>query len=407
MADPTLTAHTLAHDDYDRYFDVFSDALMADRREQLRERFRPVFRPERSHGVFDGTELVGVGGLMAPEITLPGAVSCPLAAVTAVGVRPGHRRRGVLTTLMRAQLDALREAATEPIAALFASEGAIYGRFGYAVGSEEARLALPRGAAFRPTVEVDPRPVREVGRTEALELLRRVHPAVADQRIGWLTRDEGAWHARVLHEETGADGTGALRYAVHPEGYALYRPKSNWTARGPAYEIHVQEVAATTPRAYATLWRHLLDLDLVGEVRWNKAAVDEPVTNLLADPRLAVRDVSDALWVRLVDLDRALRARRYSAPLDVVIEVTDSFCPWNAGRRRLRIDEDGVADVAPSDASAQLAVDTTHLAAAYLGGTSLSALGRAGLVTELGTGALRRTSRAFAAEHAPHCPEGF
>lgn len=406
MADPTLTTRTLTHDDYERYYDVFCDALMVDRHERLRERYRPVFRPERSHGVFDGAELIGVGGLLSSEITLPGGTSCPLAAVTAVGVQPGHRRRGVLTTLMRAQLDTLHETGAEPVAALFASEGSIYGRFGYAVGSEEVRLALPRGAPFRSAVEVDPRPVREVERTRGLSFARELHPSVAAQRVGWLSRDEGAWQARVLREETGSDEP-LVRYAVHPEGYALYRPKSHWTARGPAYEIEVQEIAATTSRAYAALWRYLLDLDLVGELRWDKAAVDEPVTKLLANPRLALREVADALWVRLVDLDRALPARRYSAPLDVVLEITDSFCPWNAGRRRLRIGEDGVADVAPSDASAELVVDVTHLAAAYLGGTTLAELGRAGLITELEAGALRRSSRSFATDHAPHCPEGF
>lgn len=406
MADSTLTVHSLTHEDFDRYYAVFAASFMEDHSEHFREQVRNVFDPDRAHGVFDGDELIGVACLLSPEITLPGRIRQPLAAVTTVGVQPGHRRRGVLKSLMRAQLHGLHEAGAEPVAALYASEGSIYGRYGYGVGAHEMRLALPQGASFLRTVEVDPRPVREVEREEGLAFMKKLYPSVAQQRIGWLSRDDGAWRVRVA-DDRGQDGKGALRYAVHPDGYALYRPRSGWTERGPAYEVHVQEVAGTTPQAYAALWRYLLDLPLVDEVTWGKAAVDEPVTNLLANPRLARRRVKDALWVRLVDVDRALGARRYSAPLDTVVEITDEFCPWNSGRRRLRVDTDGVAEVSPTDASAELALDVSDLAAVYLGGTTLAALARAGRVTELGAGSLLPASRAFATDQEPHCPEGF
>ncbi|MDR7301024.1 GNAT family N-acetyltransferase [Haloactinomyces albus] len=407
MADPTLTVHSLSHEDFERYYNVFAASFMEDRREHFREQVRDVFDPDRAHGVFDGDELIGVACMLSPEITLPGRIRHPLAAVTTVGVQPGHRRRGVLKILMRAQLDGLYESGSEPVAALYASEGGLYGRYGYGVGSHEMRLSLPHGAPFLRTVEIDQRPVREVERKRGLEFMQELYPSVAGQRIGWLSRDDGAWHIRVANDQANRDDKGALRYALHPDGYALYRPKTRWNERGPAYELHVQEVAGTTPQAYAALWRYLLDLSLVSEVTWDKAAVDEPVTNLLANPRLARRRMKDGLWVRLVDVDRALRARRYSAPLDTVLEITDDFCPWNAGRRRLRIGLDGVAEVSPTEDSAELALDVSDLAAAYLGDTTLAALARAGRITELGAGSLLPASRAFTTEHAPHCPEGF
>ena len=403
MADSTLLSRTLTHDEFDEFRAVFAAALMFEDDEQHRERSRPLFEPDRAHGVFDGRELIGAGYSLNPAITLPGGRPCPLAAVTAVGVKPGHRRRGVLTMLMRAQLDSLHEAG-EPIAALYASEGSIYGRFGYGVGSYEARVSVPRGAAFLSTVELDPRPVREVSAEDAMTFVREIYPRVTEKQVGYLSRDSEHWELRLSWNR---DDAGKLRYAVHPAGYALYRPKSAWTTRGPDYELRVEEIVATTPQAYAALWRYLLDMDLVTEVRWNKAAVDEPVTSMLTNPRLARREVLDGLWVRLVDVDRALEARRYRAPLDVVIEVSDAFCDWNAGRWHLRVDANGVAKVTRADEPAQLAADVSDLGAVFLGGNTIASLVRAGRIVELDEGAALRASVAFGTDHAPHCPEGF
>lgn len=405
MADGSPSARTLTHADFDDCFTVFTAAFMNDGLEHTRELFREAFQPELAHGVRDGDQLVGVASRFTPEMTLPGGTRCPVAAVTAVGVRPGHRRRGILTTLMRDQLDAVRERGVEPVAALHASEGSIYGRFGYAVGGNDVRLALPRAARFAPGILVDPRPVREVDRDEGLRFAERLYPSVAQQRTGWLSRDSTAWTTRIVNDA--ARDAPALRWAVHPDGYALYRPKVAWNDRGPTYELRVQELVATTPAATAALWRYLLDLDLVGEVVWHRAATDESVLHMLADPRQATVAHFDGVWLRLVDLGGALRARRYSVPVDVIVEVTDSFCPWNAGLWRLRAGADGVAECRESNGTPQVSLDVTDLAAAYLGGTTITALARAGRVTEHEPGVVGRLSQAFATDHAPHCPEGF
>jgi predicted acetyltransferase len=404
MAD--LIARSLSADEYDSFATVFSDAFLEDSRSPVMQRYREIFDPTLANGVFDGDELIGVAGRLEMGITLPGPVQCPLAAITSVGVKPGHRRRGVLTSLMRIQLDTLRDNGS-PIAALFASEGSIYGRFGYGQATHENNLTLPRGAAFLSTVEVDERRVREVDRTTALEFVQERYPAVAARRTGWLSRTDGSWEVRMIDDRGERGDLGKTRFALHPDGYVIYRPKPDWTARGPAYHLRVLELVASTRQAYAALWRYLLDFDLVAEVNRPKAALDEPVVNMLLNPRAADRRIADGLWVRLVHLDRALEARRYAAPVDVVLDVTDRFCPWNAGRWRLAADADGVAKVTRSDQPGQLELDVTDLASAYLGGNTLSALARAGRVTETGPGALLETSRAFATEDAPHCQEGF
>lgn len=307
---------------------------------------------------------------------------------------------------MRDQLDAMHDDST-PIAALYSSEAGIYGRFGYGLATLESHLVLPRGAPFLSTVEIDDRPVRELDREQALEVVRARYPAVARTRTGWLSRTDGSWQARVLDGPNARGGLGAPRFAVHPDGYAIYRPKQEWTDRGPEHQLDVAELVAATPQAYAALWRYLLDLDLVGSVRWRKAAVDEPVLDMLVDPRAVDRRVLDGLWLRLVDVDRALMSRRYASSVDVVLEVTDRFCPWNAGRWRLRTDGDGSATVTRTQHAGHLALDVTDLAAAFLGGSTLTGLARSGRVVEHEPGTLLATSRAFATDCAPHCPEPF
>ena len=398
-----LTTRPLTADETDDYFTVFRAAFLLD---ETLQQYQEHFDPDRALGVFDDGELIGVCTRFALEITLPGAARTPLAAVSAVGVRPGHRRRGVLTNLMRAQLHGLHETGDAAVAALFASEGTIYGRFGYGVSSYEAKLAIPGKTPFSSTVDIDDRRVREVGREAALEFAHDLYPTASAGKVGWLTRDDRSWEARVTDDRSAPDGQGKLRYAVHPDGFAVYRPERGWNDRGPDFHLHVKDLVARTPAAYAALWRYLLDVDFVSEVNWDKAAVDEPVVHLLANPRTATRRVLDGLWVRLIDVARALEARRYATPLDLVFELTDAFCPWNEGRWRLRADGDDV-EVVRTDERAQLGLDVTDLGSVYLGGNTMAGLHRAGRITELDPGSLRRASAAFATDLAPHCPEGF
>jgi predicted acetyltransferase len=170
--------------------------------------------------------------------------------------------------------------------------------------------------------------------------------------------------------------------------------------------VQVKELVSLTPQAHAALWQFLTRLDLVGEVRYDNVPVDEPLPFMLQDPRQATVQLSDGLYVRLVDIDRALQARRYAAALDVVLEVSDELCPWNAGRWRLTVN-DGAAALRRSNDQPDLACGAVDLGAAYLGSTRLSVLAAAGRVRELRPGALQQATAAFAAEHEPHCLEVF
>ncbi|MFE9746145.1 GNAT family N-acetyltransferase [Saccharothrix saharensis] len=401
----TLTLRTLTADDLAEFQRVVNSSFLSDSVEDQLERWRGLFEPERHHAVFDGDELIGGGGIQSRQITLPGAGPQPVAAVTSVGVKPGHRRRGVLTRVMRAQLHGLHEEGRESIAALWASEAAIYPRFGYGLAAEFARLEVPRGAKFHPGVSIDGERVREVSRDEAMPAMKAVYEDLRPGRTGWLSRLDASWEHQFADTERDREGLSAYHYVLHPQGYAVYRIKHDWRERGPRNELHVREIAARTDEAYAALYRYLLDVDLVGELK-SYTASDDPVVHLLDDVRLALRGRSDSLWVRVVDVDRALTRRRYNSDVDAVLEVSDEFCPWNAGRWRFTV-KDGAATVRRVDDAPDLKLDVQALGAAYLGGTRLAMLARAQRVSEVTEGALNAVSHALLGDREPHCPEVF
>ncbi len=400
-----LTIRTLTEADLPAFSEVLASAFLTDHSDEFLAEERAVFDPSRSHAVFDGETMIGTGALLSRRVVVPGPEPVPAGAVTSIGVAPGHRRRGVLGLIMRSQLAFLHEAG-ESLAILWASEGGIYGRFGYGLGTQYARLALPRGTAFRRDVAVDPAPVRELPRERALPLMRDIYDKVWRTRAGYLDRTEGAWEYHLADGPARRDGQTGHRFAVHPQAYAVYRTRLDWQDRGPRSTVNVHTLEAANPAAYGAILRYLLDIDLVGEVVL-RLGTDEPLVHMLADPRQAVRTMFDALWVRLVDVDRALMARRYVVPLDVVLSVADDLCPWNAGRWRLVVGPDGRAEVTRTDAPADLALDVSTLGAAFLGGTRLTTLAAAGRVQECRPGTLTRASLAFLHHEVPRCLETF
>ena len=385
-------------------FDDFDRAVLAAFHREVTEEERVAFRrtdePERSLAWFDDGRIVAGTSIYTRHVTVPGAI-VPCAAVTAVGVVPTHRRRGLLTAMMRRQLENIR-AAGEPVAALWASEGAIYGRFGYGIAARNAHLTARRPVARLAA----PPPVGEPGRAgpaaDHVEHMRAVYEGVRGKRPGMLDRPGRWWEARLHDPESDRKGAQPLQALAVPDGYALYAVRSGRDEEGPAGEVTIRELVAATPAARALLWDFLLDQDLTRKITWSMAPADEPLWLLVTDP-FAVRLVLEpSLWVRLVDVAAALSARGYATDPDVVLDLSDAFCPWNTGRYRLA---DGRCE--PTDAEPDLALDAPALGAAYLGGTLLTELAAGGRVTELRPGAVARASAAFRADVAPWCPEIF
>lgn len=358
----------------------------------------------------DGAD-AGLASTFSLQMSVPGVSRLPVAGLTWVGVLPTHRRRGVLTALMRRHLDDLHEQGRESVAALWAAEPGIYGRYGYGLSSQRLSIKVPREFARLGSPPEDEPQAAFADPESVRPQLALVADAVAASRPGFLHRTP-VWWDRTLSDLPGErDGASALRTLLvtddgGPRGYALYRTKESWGPGGAEGTLDIREVAATDPAAHRALWRVLLGTDLVGEVSYYNLPVDDPLTRLLVDPRRAAPRLVDALFTRLVDVARALTARTYAVPVEVVLDLDDPFCPWNSGCWRLSGGPDG-ATCAPTTEDADLSLDAQALGALFLGGTSLRALADAGMVREHRSGAIDDTGRAFRAAREPWCPFVF
>jgi predicted acetyltransferase len=385
-------------------FDDFSRAALSAFHRELtdaeRTRYERIDEPERSLAWFDDGRIVATTSAFTRELTVPGA-TVPCAAVTAVAVVPTHRRRGLLTAMMRRELDDLRERG-DPVAILCASEGSIYGRFGYGIATRAAQLVARRPAARLAPAPAAGEPLRAGAAGEHVTAMGAVYDRVRPQRPGMLDRRGPWWSDRLYDPESLRDGAQPLQAAIVDDGYALYAVRPHFGEEGPAGEVRVRELVAATPAAHARLWAFLLDQDLTSTIRWDLAPVDEPLWLTLTDPRSLRIALTDGLWARLVDVAAALGARRYASDPDVVIEISDNFCEWNAGRYRL-----SGGGCERTERAADLALDVADLAAAYLGGTTVLSLAAAGRIRELTPGAVARASAAFRGELEPWCPETF
>jgi predicted acetyltransferase len=401
----TTTLRTLTPDDLDGAWEVLSHAFGGPTSPEDTKFEFPLVDPKRFYGTYDGDRMVATGGSFDLAMTVPGGVR-PVAGVTWIGVLPTHRRRGLLTELMRHLLDDLH-AAGEPLAALWASEGAIYQRFGYGPAMWDLSVSVPSKSGFNRSVSASGMRIVE----PQAGLLAEVYDRVAARSIGWYARDEAWWDYRLQDHPHRRSGKSPLRCVVAdgPDGitgYALYATSEEWTDGRSAGTVHVREIVAADPETRARVWRYLLDLDLMTTVR-GTASVSDPLLHLLAEPRAAKPTLTDNIWVRLVDVPAALADRPYLESVDVVLDVEDAFCPWNAGRFRLTGGPDG-ASCEPTSDAADLQVHAGDLGAVYLGGTTLHARAAAEHVRELTSGALAAASRAFGSTGAAsYCPMVF
>ncbi|WP_028813436.1 GNAT family N-acetyltransferase [Streptomyces flavidovirens] len=383
-----------------------------------RELDRAVTEPARSLGVWDGDQCVGTASAFSFRLAVPGGALVPAAGVSLVSVATTHRRRGVLTGMMRRQLHDVREWG-EPLALLTASEPAIYGRFGYGAATQQlsAEIDTARVRLDVPAGTDDVR-LRFAKPADARDACEAVYARNVPGRPGMLARRPHWERMPLIDPESDRDGASPLRCVLAERGgqdgepadvvgYARFRFKPEWKWAGSDGTVVLRDLEALDPAAYAALWRFFFDMDLTSKIRMRNRPVDDAWQHLVSDIRRCDVRLRDSLYVRLVEVGAALEARAYQAPVDVVFEVTDAFCPWNEGRWRLTGDAKGGASCKRTDEAAELALSVRELGAAYLGGVSLASLAAAGRVRELRPGALAEASVAFGAGAAPWLPHGF
>jgi predicted acetyltransferase len=371
---------------------------------------RGVLEPPRTLAVFDRDELIATLAVHGLTMSVPGG-EVAVGGVNNVSVRADYRRRGLMTSMMTAALRDIQERG-EAVSALWPSEAGIYGRFGYGLASRHARLLIDGqpGAAG----SASPGEIRLLPDASAADpaLLDRVYRSWYVARPGSIVRSAERWRQRLAPREDPGGGTTDVVCLLHrdreeADGYALYLTRPQWS-QGllPKGTTVVLEVCALTARALAALWNHLLSVDMMATTVAPMIPVDDPGIWTLRDSRQWQTRLTDNLWIRLLDVPAALRARTYARDIDVVLDVQDDLLPDNAGRYRLSGDGTG-ASCEPTTAPADLRVTAAQLGAGYLGGTSLVGFALTEGLEEKRKGALHETATALSAPLAPCCIDPF
>jgi predicted acetyltransferase len=367
---------------------------------------------DRLIGAVDGERWVGTGGAYTFDVTVPGGAAVGAAGITMIAVTPSHRRRGILRLMMRWLFEQARER-NEPLAVLWASESAIYQHFGFGMGTLQSAFDIERSRFTfnRPAAPLGR--IRLIENDEAARLFPPIYDAIRVGTPGAVSRSVARWRNDLLDDAEWQRAANGVKYRAvlevdgEPRGYAIYRAKAEWNEMGPNNTVLVFEVAGLDAAAERAIWEWLAGIDLVGHIKATRGPVPHPLILQLTEPRRLGLAVREGMWLRLIDMRAALEARSYAAPGSLTLELTDEFCPWNAGRWRLDIDGDGRATLSASDAEPDLALDTADLASAYLGTFTIADLARAGRVRECRPGAVPDANRLFATDDSPLCSTMF
>jgi predicted acetyltransferase len=369
--------------------------------------FEDLIPLDRTVAAFDGELIVGTLGAFPFEVTVPGGAGVPMAGTTIVAVAATHRRRGVLTSMMRDHLEDCRRR-REPLVGLWASESLIYGRYGFGVATENNAIEIDQ---TRISIEGEAGSVRRVTTEEAIELFPAIYDLERPRRPGMLSRPELWWKHQFDDPKADRGGFSSLRCVLHetegvPDGYAIYRQKSNWDSGFPDGKILIREVLAPSATAHTGLWRFLTTIDLFPRVEYWNLPVDDPLTWKVPDHRRIKRKRWDALYLRILDVVQALEVRTYAADGIVRFTVDDPSFPDEGGTFELAV-VDGVGSCRRiNTATTDFSLGAADLASLYLGGGEALSLARAGRI--VGTEEpIVLFGRMLRGDAAPWCEEVF
>ncbi len=350
---------------------------------------------DRTFGAFDGSDIVGSATTRTSEMTVPGG-KLNLGFVDDVSVLPTHRRRGIMTQIMKAQMEQMRERG-EPLAALTASESLIYERFGYGIATWANEWKIDRHHTEMKAPPNGAGALRFISPETAIEEWPKLHANVCENRVGMVRYGSGYWRAALWDSEE--QRRGATEY-FHVAYYREGRVSGLCSYRRRERTILVIFLLGEDAEVEAELWKYCFEIDLVSEIRAFNQPTDDPLAWRLNDPRRLQMSLQDHIWLRLVDVRSALAARNYAEPGNLALRVRDEFCPWNNGAYTLEGSRAG-AECTRSGKEPQIELSAADLAAAYLGGVSFSTLARAGRVEEHAAGALAKADLMFRTERQP------
>ena len=358
---------------------------------------------------FDGGSVVSQVGAFPFTVRLNGA-PVKMAGVTMVGTLPAYRRQGLVRRLMARSFEQMRER-DQPLAILWASMAAIYQRFGYGIAADSVRYTFdPRTAGLQEPFEA-PGKVSLESTTDAYETIRQLYIDWASPRNLAIHRSRALWSAGTLRADVKDRPVYASIYRNAlgvPRGHIVYQTSesSHLPRFGPNQVLTVKDFIALDLEAYRALWQYILSHDLVGEVEMRGGiGPDDPAPDLLLEPRILRKSVSDAIWMRVVDVEKACLARPYGERGELTFALADTMCPWNTGTYLLETDG-RTSDIRRVDRDPDITMTPNALATLLAGCRTPAHLDRAGRLSG-SIDALRRAERIFRTEYAPHCPNGF
>ncbi|MGW0555504.1 GNAT family N-acetyltransferase [Streptomyces sp. NPDC002926] len=369
----------------------------------------------RVRGAFDNGRCVATFRSFAQQLTAVGGAALPASAVSNVTVSPTHRRRGLLSGMMTADLAEAKERG-DVVSTLIAAEYPIYGRYGYGPAT-----SITEWAVDVPRTGLDPRwsgpdgggRIDLVDGTDVRKLGPELHARLAARQPGAVNRDERWWQVNTGQAALAGDPWTERFYAVYrssageAEGLLAYRADDKWgDAKQPLNTATVRDMIALTPAAERALWHYVCSVDWITTVKSGYRAPDDLLPLLLPDPRAArILTQADFLWVRILDVVRALEARTYGTAATLVLDIRDT-AGLAAGRFRLDASPEGAVCV-PSRESPDLTLDVRELGALYLGDESAVRLAALGLVEEGTPGAAGTVDALFRTSRRPWCPDIF
>jgi predicted acetyltransferase len=426
-----LEIRPITQDEFRAAIAVTNAAFGENPTEEDIEAWRPAVPFDRTLAAFENGRMVAITAVLSLDLTVPGGVAVPMGGLTWVATLPTHRRRGLLNRLTTAHFEAM-SARGEAVSGLIASEGVIYGRFGYGPATSVMGFRVDRArSAFAKTLEEAPAGrLLMVDSDEAVALLPTIYDHLRLRQPGTVSRTQGIWHAHLSDPPHERGEATRMFHVVHetrpgvPDGYASYRLKGKCTGGIAENDLSVVELVADGPRVHKALWGYLLNTDLTQTVSCSRGRVDEPLRWLLADPRQFHTDMLfDFLWLRLLDVPCALAARRYAAAGELVFEVLDPFPTSSTTRFLLTVEPGGAgseetagtsgpvpdlrAECTRTSSAPDLAIEVGTLGAAYLGGVSFTTLSAAGRVREMTPGAVARADAMFSYGSLPFCATEF
>lgn len=367
-------------------------------------------RPEMTFCAFEGGRLATSYAAWPLKMRFNGD-ALQVAGITFVGTRPTSRRKGLLKQVVVRYFNHLHQSGGPSVAALHASQAAIYHRYGYGIVSTQLRYRVaPRDLAFAHPLEEDQASgtLRELGGDET-GILKALYRDFIARRTGYLHRGGATWKSGVLWQASPF----ARQYRVvyeengRPLGYVIYVLKGKRRPHGePWQQIEITDMVWLTPRAYRALWHHFSGAGLVFEVVWNRVPQDDPLPHLLLEPRRLNIAVSDGLLARVVDVAGAMQQRSYDETGRLRFDVTDPICPWNTGCWQLEVSEDGVRTERTSR-TPELTIPVDTLAMLLFGQIAPSDAVRMGRAWASAACDLAKWDRVLRTRHKPFCPDFF